>query len=143
MKFSIFGTSHIRMEWIKSPYEDKHLILKEKNLKVFYNQIIHVYHCMSHCTFSIVSWNAMRKSVPRAECVFEHTLKMSPWSSKIYIHNRVTKRLFRPLHWHLSFRIKMLLLFFMSWSLFYYVGKALVSKSLRFTDMAENEMKCT
>jgi hypothetical protein len=38
----------------------------------------------------------MRKSVPRAECVFEHTLKMSPRSSKNCIHNRVTERLSGP-----------------------------------------------
>jgi hypothetical protein len=42
-----------------------------------------------------VSWNAMRKSVPCVECIFQHTLKMSPQSSKNCIHNRVTERLFR------------------------------------------------
>jgi hypothetical protein len=31
-----------------------------------------------HCIFLTMSWNAMRKNVPRAECLFEHTLKMSP-----------------------------------------------------------------
>jgi hypothetical protein len=30
MKFFIFVTSHIRMGWIKSSYEDKHLIFKKK-----------------------------------------------------------------------------------------------------------------
>jgi hypothetical protein len=34
-----------------------------------------------------VNWNAMRKNAPHAECVFEHTLKISPRSSKNYIHN--------------------------------------------------------
>jgi hypothetical protein len=43
-----------------------------------------------------VNQNAMRKSAPRAECIFQHTLKMSPRSSKNCIHNRVTGRLFRP-----------------------------------------------
>jgi hypothetical protein len=35
--------------------------------------------------------------VPHAECVFQHTLKMSPRLSKNRIHNRVTERLSRPL----------------------------------------------
>ena len=49
-----------------------------------------------HCIFLTVSRNAMRKSVPRVECVFQHTLKMSPQSSKNCIHNHVTRHLSRP-----------------------------------------------
>jgi hypothetical protein len=26
-----------------------------------------------HCIFSNVTWNAMKRSAPRVECVFEHT----------------------------------------------------------------------
>jgi hypothetical protein len=36
------------------------------------------------------------ESVPRVECIFQHTLKMSPRSSKNCIHNRVTGLLSRP-----------------------------------------------
>jgi hypothetical protein len=43
-----------------------------------------------------MSQNAMRKSVPRVECIFQHTLKMSPQSNKNCIHNRLIGRLFRP-----------------------------------------------
>jgi hypothetical protein len=62
--------------------------------KVFCPKIktIHFFHYI----FLTVSRNAMRKSVPRAECVFQHTLKMSPQSSKNCIHNCVTVRLSRP-----------------------------------------------
>jgi hypothetical protein len=51
---------------------------------------------VSHCIFLTMSQNAMRKNVPRVKCVFQHTLKMSPRSSKNCIHNRVIGRLFRP-----------------------------------------------
>ena len=50
------------------------------------------------CIFLTVIRNAMRKSASCAECVFEHTLKMSPKSSKNHIHNRLTGSLFRPPH---------------------------------------------
>jgi hypothetical protein len=46
----------------------------------------------------------MKKSAPCAECVFEHTLKMTPRSRKNCIHNSVAERLFRPLDGHLPFR---------------------------------------
>jgi hypothetical protein len=111
MKFFIFITSHIRMGWIKSFYEDKYLIFKRKIQfkkkcsllkKVFCPKIktIHIFHCI----FLTVSQNAMKKSVPRVECVFQHTLKILPRSSKNCIHNCVTGCLSSPPDWHLSFR---------------------------------------
>jgi hypothetical protein len=47
MKFSIFVTSYIRMEWIKSSYEDKYIIFKEikkKKIKnIFYKKKFHAW----------------------------------------------------------------------------------------------------
>jgi hypothetical protein len=74
-------------EWNESSLfenEDKYLIFKNKIKKLIKSllkkkicpKIKTIYDC--HCIFLTVSQNAMRKNAPRAECLFEHTLKMSP-----------------------------------------------------------------
>jgi hypothetical protein len=76
-------------DWKKCFLWKKVLCLKIKTIHV------------CHCIFLTMSRNAMRKSAPRVECVFEHILKMSPRSGKSYIHNCVIRCPLRPPHWHL------------------------------------------
>jgi hypothetical protein len=93
MKFSIFVTSHIRMGWIMSSYEDKYLILRKKikikKKKKFYskNKRVVVLIHNSTTTYPIDT----KFVVPRALFVFTFSVKMTQRSSTNCIHNRKTK----------------------------------------------------
>jgi hypothetical protein len=83
IKFSMFGTSHMRLELIKSSYEDKYLIFNNffiKYFKIFFIKKLYLSKYQNNCTFSTISFltvsrNVFRKYALPAEMCFSTYIK--------------------------------------------------------------------